>query len=144
MDSSGRFFLLLFFLLFVLVVCSFLVLYSCFERSVPVSFSDDVVEGLNQYFFDTPRGVEFVAYLYVDGGLVNDFSVYAYKNLTSGAIDIVDRGVVVSNYTVHNHENGICQPSRGDLVMDCDFACIICGEDKIKCFLTHQGVLNND
>lgn len=97
------------------------------------NFSEELTKELNEKYKNSENNIEFMGYLKKSDDTFVDVTFFATKNLDTHEINITNSSAEQTNYSIHSHPNGICLPSERDK-LSTENICIICGEDKIKCY----------
>ncbi|MFW5794711.1 MAG: hypothetical protein ACOCV1_04425 [Bacillota bacterium] len=103
-------------------------------KTTNLNFDDEIMEDLNNKFKETSKDSEFFGYLEVEDNNVLNFNFVGYKNLIDGSVDLENKNVEVTNYSIHNHPNGWCYPSPQDMLSQEKVICIMCDLNKVRCF----------
>lgn len=128
--------LILFFVI-ILILVSFTSVYTYSQASegkINLTFTDQVLEELNQLYLETPDNVEFLGVLKENNYLVNKFNLVGFKDLDNNQTELI-KVENLNQITIHSHpQELLCLPSLEDRLVFPGTICVICSENRIKCF----------
>ena len=116
----------------------------CYARltrgEVNVHFDHPVMDELNMMYTNTTSPWEFVAYLYGNQDNITRLGLMGYHNAVTNEISLTYGAVEPSEITIHshpkiNHLNGMCFLSNMDRASIEKVVCVMCGIDKIRCYV---------
>jgi hypothetical protein len=95
-------------------------------------FSEEVMNELNKLWLETPQDTEFFVIIEEQ----NKSTLVGYKNLTSNKVQVVDyKTQIEGNIFLHSHpQSKLCIKSFQDLSSKNEIDCIMCGENKVRCW----------
>jgi len=133
---------------FILIILSTLVVRVWYDKitseEIYVHFDDRLMGDLNRLYVNTTSPWEFVAYLYGNQDNITRLGMLGYHNAVNNEVILVyEDNIDFSEISIHshpkiNHLPGICILSGIDRTSTEKVMCVMCGVNKIRCYLNDK------